>query len=284
MRIAALDAKRAKTLKAPRAESAFSFARDWRDLAHLFALFLEIPSGPLGDLKIIPSRVVDHASTAEIKLLRNMLGLETVERLDGEFVCKRIDEILDSLAAEVAGRESRLCLAVRLGLGSRLSEAICRVVNSEIEIADEQEQIGFIIDDLGQQPHLVAIKERDNLSPRYVLLGGLLTYRLAPYRKPGSLDAGDWEFASCERADADAPLPHVIIGDTELDAGSLEVLRNPEATQSFPRRRGKAQRWTLTHGAPRTPKRGKPIWIECISLLRCFWCLRWRTRLPKYSR
>lgn len=242
MRIAAVGARRTKKIQPPRMENSFSFARDWRDLALLFALFLDIPSGPLGDLKVIPSRVAEHASASEIRLLRAMLGLERVERLDGEFVCRRIDEILDSITAEAAGKESRLCIAVRLGVGSRLSEAVRRASGNEIEIADEQQQIRFIVDDLGRQAQLVAIAEGSGPT-RYVLLGSLLTYRLSPFRQPGSTEAGNWEFAYCERADAEAPMPAAMVGDTMLDVGSLEVSRNQEAARAFPRRRGKVQRW-----------------------------------------
>jgi hypothetical protein len=243
MRIAAVGSGRARKMQAPRAEDAFSFARDWRDLALLFALFLDIPNGPLADLKVIPSRVAEHASAAEVRLLRAMLGLEAVERLDGELVCGRIDDIIDNIAAEAAGRDPHLCLAVRLGQGSRLSEAVRRASDNEIEIADEAQQIRFIVDDLGRQAQLVAINEAAGASPRYALLGRLLTYRLLPYRTPGSTDAGNWEFASCDRADNDAPLHALVGGSTTLDAGSFEILRNPEATQAFPWRRGKVQRW-----------------------------------------
>jgi superfamily I DNA and/or RNA helicase len=242
MRIAGVDTKPSKKMQAPRIENAFSFARDWRDLALLFASFLDIPNAPLGDMRIVPSRVAEHASAAEIKLLRAMLGLEVVERLDGEFVCSRINEILDSITAEAAGKEARICLAVRLGRDSRLSEAVRRASGDEIEIADEQQQIRFIVDDLGRQAQLVAIKEGDN-APRHALVGRQLTYRLAPYRQPKSTETGNWEFAYCERAENDAPAPAAVAGDTLLDTGSLEVLRNPEAALAFPRRRGKVQRW-----------------------------------------
>jgi hypothetical protein len=97
MRIASVAGRQNKKIHAPRVEHSFSFARDWRDLALLFALFLDIPSAALGDLKVIPSRVGDHASASGVRLLRAMLGLEKVARMDGELVCARIDEILDSI-------------------------------------------------------------------------------------------------------------------------------------------------------------------------------------------
>jgi hypothetical protein len=243
MRIASVGGKRAKRLQAPRVENSFSFAHDWRDLALLFALFLDVPSGPLGDLKIVPSRVAEHASAAEIRLLRTMLGLETVERLDGDYVCTRIREILDDIAAEAAGKESRICLSVRLGRDSRLSEAVRRASGNEIEIDDEDQQIRFIVDDLGRQAQLVAIKDNGDPAPRFALQGQLLTDRLLPYRVPGSTGDGTWEFAHCERADSDSPPHHAVLGDTLLDGGALEIVRNQEAAQSFPRRRGKVQRW-----------------------------------------
>lgn len=243
MRIATVDAKQTKKPQAPRTESSVSFAHDWRDLALLFALFLEIPSGPLGDMKVIPSRVAEHASASEIKLLRTMLGLETIERLDGEFVTRRIDDIIDSITAEAAGQDARLCLALRLGRDSRLSEAIRKASAEDIEIADEQEQIRFIADDLARQAQLVAIKEIGEPNIRYALLGRLLTYRLAPYRQPKSEEAGNWEFAYCERADPEAPVPAIVVGATLIDSAALDLSRNNEATQSFPRRRGKVQRW-----------------------------------------
>ncbi|HZS53842.1 MAG TPA: AAA domain-containing protein [Bryobacteraceae bacterium] len=243
MRIATAADKQKKKLQPPRVENSFSFARDWRDLALLFALFLDIPSGALGDLKVLPSRVAEHASASEVRLLRAMLGLEKVDRLDGEFVCSRIDDIVDSISAEAAGKEAKICLSLRLGSDSRLAEAIRRASGDEIEISDEPQQIRFISDDLGKRPHLVAVKEPADLAPRYILLGQLLSYRLAPYRQPGSSEQGNWEFAYCERAELEAPPSFAVVGSTLLDAGSLELTRNPEASQSFPRRRGKVQRW-----------------------------------------
>lgn len=95
MRIAAIDSKDSKKIKAPRTENSFSFARDWRDLAHLAAIILDVPIAPLTDLRTIPSRVAEHMSAAEVRLLRAMLGIEHVERLDGEYIGTRIAEIVD---------------------------------------------------------------------------------------------------------------------------------------------------------------------------------------------
>ena len=84
--------------------------------------------------------------------------------MDGEFVTRRIDDIIESASAEAAGKDAKLCLAVRLGPGSRLSEAIRIASDNEVEIADEQQQVRFIADDLARQAQLVAIKELSDLS------------------------------------------------------------------------------------------------------------------------
>ncbi|WP_161492377.1 AAA domain-containing protein [Brucella pituitosa] len=241
MRIVAIDTNDGRKVKAPREEKTFSFARDWRDLAHLAAIILDIPHGPLNDLKIVASRVAEHAPASEVRLLRAMLGLEHVERLDGEYISTRIQSIIDDIAAEVAGKDSALCLAVRLGTGSALSEAIRRASQNEIEIVDDLQQLRFMRDDLGEQVQLIALREGG--TPRYVLLGQRLTYRLTPYRRPNSPDAPTWEFAFTEKVDFDPPAKHHVIGETLIASTSLDLVKTGDAAQSFPRRRGKVQHW-----------------------------------------
>jgi hypothetical protein len=67
MRVATVAGCQRRKVQTPRVETSFSFARDWRDLALLIALFLDISTGPLGDMKIAPFRVADHASSASRK-------------------------------------------------------------------------------------------------------------------------------------------------------------------------------------------------------------------------
>ncbi|MCR5942648.1 hypothetical protein FG152_17750 [Ochrobactrum sp. XJ1] len=241
MRIVAIDTSDGKKVKAPREERTFSFAHDWRDLAHLAAIVLDIPLAPLNDLKIVASRVAEHAPAAEVRLLRAMLGLEHVERLDGEYISTRIQSIIDDIAAEVAGKDAALCLAVRLGSGSPLSEAIRKASQNEIEIADDVQQLRFMRDDLGEQVQLIALREGG--TSRYVLLGQRLTYRLTPYRRPNSPDAPTWEFAFSERVDLEPPAKQQVIGETLINTASLDLVKTGDAAQSFPRRRGKVQHW-----------------------------------------
>lgn len=241
MRIVAIDASDGKNMKAPREERTFSFSRDWRDLAHLAAIILDIPLGPLNDLRIVASRVADHVPATEVRLLRAMLGLERVERLDGDYIASRVQAIIDDIAAEVAGKDAALCLAVRLGTGSSLSEAIRKAANGEIEAADAVQQLRFMRDDLGDQAQLIAVN--DGTALRYVLLGRRLTYRLLPYRRPNSPDPASWEFAFCDRVELDPPAKSQIVGATLIPTEALDIVRSQDAGQSFPRRRGKVQHW-----------------------------------------
>ena len=203
MRIVAVDANGGKNVRAPREERVFSFARDWRDLAHLAAIILDIPIVPLNDLGVVASRVAEHVPAAEVRLLRTMLGHQRVERLDGDYIGSRIQGIMDEIAAEVAGKDAALCLSVRLGTGSSLSEAIRKASDNEIEISDIAQQLRFIRDDLGNQTQLIGVN--DSSATRYVLLGRRLTYRLFPYRRPNSPEPANWEFAFCDRVELDPP-------------------------------------------------------------------------------
>lgn len=241
MRIAAIDASGGNNIKAPREERTFSFARDWRDLAYLTAIILDIPLGPLNDLRTVASRVADHVPASEVRLLRAMLGLERVERLDGDYIASRVQAIIDDIAAEVAGKDAALCLAVRLGTGSQLSEAIRKAADGEIEVSDTIQQLRFMRHDLGDQTQLIAVTE--GASIRYVLLGTRLTYRLLPYRRPNSSDAATWEFAFCDRVELDPPAKSQIVGETLITTEALDIVKSQDAGQSFPRRRGKVQRW-----------------------------------------
>lgn len=238
MRIASLPSGKSKKVQDETAEQPVSFERDWFNLALLIAGLLDIAVGPLADVKIVPSDVAEHATAAEIRLLRALLGAEKVDRLDGDYVTARIGDILDSIESEAAGKDARLCLSVRLGTDSRLSQAIRAASDKQIEISDEDEQIRFIRNDLAEQALLISLKDDS-----YVLVGDCLTYRLSPYRQPFTTDDPSWEFAACDRTDSDPPPAGFVRGRTSFAAAALDIVASNVASHSFPRRRGKAQPW-----------------------------------------
>jgi serine/threonine protein kinase len=243
MRIATIDGS-APTLKPLKGQDdQASFGRDWINLGILVAELVGAPLDRVANLRLVPSEIAEHLSAPEGQVLRSMLQLETADRLDGEMTCRRMSDVVSAITAQAAGREARLALSISLGSRSRVAEAIRKASDNEIEMFDVPAQVEFISDDLSRETFFARLKSRDSPDPRFALLGQFLTYTLAPYRQPGSSEASDWEFASCERADVGRPVPGAIEASTILDATSLDLVPSTDASQSFPRRRGRVERW-----------------------------------------
>ncbi|MGY4198913.1 DEAD/DEAH box helicase [Bradyrhizobium sp. USDA 4520] len=220
-----------------------SFARDWQRLGLLFTRLFGITESRVLDLTLAPSDVAENFTAAEAILLRTMLGLQSSERIDADYLRRRIDEIVTSVSSEAAAKESKHCLALRLGRGSPIAEAI-RSKSSDIDVTDVEEQMRFVTHDLEEEPYFAAIQESDSSLVRYALLGRELTYRLEPFRAAGSTDEATWEFAWCERADRSRPPGGYIKGSVRLDPATLEAQASNEASRAFSRRRGKVSHWS----------------------------------------
>jgi hypothetical protein len=243
MRIAAADSAAAPRRTVEGQDAVASFGRDRTNLGLLAADLVGAPLGRVSDLSLAPSQIADHISAAEGQLLRGMLRLETAERLDGELICHRMGEVISAITAEAVGHDAKLSLAIRLDAGSRVAESIRRASDGEIETSDMGAQLEFARADLSSEPYFARVRSADNPEGSIALFGQALTYHLAPYRQPGSSAASDWEFASCERADLGRPPGGVIIGSEPIEPGSLEIANTIEAQRSFPRKRGRVERW-----------------------------------------
>jgi hypothetical protein len=216
MRLAAADSPLASLKPSDGRDGVASFGRDWTNLGILVAELIGAPLDRVSDLRLVPSEIAEHISATEGRLLRSMMRLETAERLDGEEICRRMEDVVTTITAEAAGREVKAAVAIRLGRGSRIADTIRRASDNEIETADEQSQIEFVKADLSAEPYFARIQERPENEPSYALLGQSLTYRLSPFRQPGSSDVSDWEFALCDRADTGRPPPGWIVGNMPL--------------------------------------------------------------------
>src|SRR5262249_6740985 len=213
------------------------------NLGLLVSELVGAPAERVAELKIAPSDIADHVSAAEGQVLRGMMQLQAHERLDGELLCRRIADIVSAITAQAAGKEAKLALALRLGSGSRLAEAIRRASDNEIETADVPAQLEFVANDLSHQPYFARLKNQDAPDSKFALFGQFLSYGLSPFRQPGSTEAADWEFAVCDRADLVRPPPGAIIGSEQLDPAALEIATTFDAAKSFPRKRGRVERW-----------------------------------------
>ena len=239
MRIAAADTAAPARKMAEGQDAVASFGRDWTNLGLLVAELVGAPLDRVADLTLAPSQIADHFSAAEGQLIRSMLRLE----IDGELICRRMGEVVSAITAEAAGREAKLSLAIRIGTGSRVAAAIRRASDNEIETSDMAAQLDFAEADLSSEPYLARIRSGDGVDSSFALFGRLLTYHLAPYRQPGSSTSSDWEFAICERAEFGRLPGGFIIGSEALEPGSLEIANSIEAQRSFPRKRGRVERW-----------------------------------------
>ena len=191
------------------------------------------------DLRIVPSDVADHLSAAEVRLLRQLIRIERLDRLDGEIVRLRIQEILRELGASVAGREAKFHLVFRFA--GAFAQRIREASGNDIEVNDTEAMVEFVRADLGDAPLLLAIKN-EGQPFRLTLAGTLLTYSLSQYiQKPGM--PGTWEMAYCERAEANEAAAVNILGQIPLEARSLEIMDQREAGARFPKLRGKLSSW-----------------------------------------
>jgi serine/threonine protein kinase len=152
MRIATVDGGNSKRRRGAGQDPMASFGRDWSNLGLVVSELVGAPIDRVANLRLVPSEIAEHLSASEGQVLRSMLQLQTAERLDGELLCQRIRDVVTAITAQAAGKEARLELALRLGTGSRLSTAIRRASENEIEIADKASQLAFVADDLSQEP------------------------------------------------------------------------------------------------------------------------------------
>jgi hypothetical protein len=188
------------------------------------------------------SEVSDYAGVEEIRLLRTIVQLESVPRLDGEVVAGRIDEVLNLLAAEIAGQAPQLHLVLRVGEGV-LAERIRDRSGNEIETDDVDAQLNFVRDDLSSSPMLLALKPPDGSDGfRLVLRGQTLHYRLREYVYPRGQSA-TWDFAYCDDVERNTPAAVNVLGTVILEASSIQIMGSREAADRFGRLRGKLHYW-----------------------------------------
>jgi hypothetical protein len=179
-------------------------------------------------------------TVGEAKLLRTLAQLIPLASLNGETIFARIEEIERDLAANIANRNAKMILSLRLGRGSQLGDRIRNASDFEIEADDIPAQIAFVTDDLGEAPLLIGVRPKDSPDLRLVLQGRSLLYRLQEFRVGAS---SSWEIAYSESVESQAPAPVNLVGQLALQPAALEVITLSEAHTRFPRVRGKVQSW-----------------------------------------
>jgi hypothetical protein len=227
--------------KAPRrseveAAGPASFLEDWKGFGLLAADLIGVNLQRLQDRTVTASNISEHLSTDEVRLLRNVTQVEPLQRLDGEVVDLRIADVLLSLEAQIAGRDPKLYLVVRLGIGSRLSEQIREEFDGDIEVSAVGEQIAVVKDDLSGSRLLLGVRSPNGAEFRLLLRGGKLLYNLNPYVYPRTSTAPTWEMAYSDRAERVSPATVNLIDSIPLPPNAIEVLtlrKPPTASVGF---------------------------------------------------
>jgi hypothetical protein len=219
-----------------------SFRQDWSKFGLLLARLLSVPAERIANLAVLHSQVADHITAAEgrVLIIRTILGLDDVDRLDSTLICHRIEDVIAGIEAQAARKELKLGLSVRLGQGSDVSAAIRRASDNEIEAGDLAAQLRFVADDLAEEPFLAKVGEQGR-GERPVLLGRQLTYSLTQYRQPHSTEQATWEFATCEHARIGRP--YAVGENMPIRPEMLDIIESRNAAKSFPRRRSRVARW-----------------------------------------
>ncbi len=240
MRIASVDGAASRRRMERGGQEVASFRHDWNKFGLLLAELLSAPAERVANLAVVPSEIADHMTAAEGRLLRTILGLDEADRLDGALICRQFEEVIAGIEAQVAGKELKLAISIRLGRGSAVSTAIRRASDNEIEIDDTNAQLRFIADDLSEEPVLAKAREQGR-AEQPVLLGRHLTYPLIQYSQPNSTEQATWEFAACERAQVGRP--YSVGENASIAPAMLDILDSRDAAKNFPRRRSRVARW-----------------------------------------
>ncbi|MHC1664869.1 AAA domain-containing protein [Stenotrophomonas geniculata] len=225
------------TRKKDPADTFDSFRSDWGRLGLLAANLLDANVERLNDISIPAFQVRDYLDAYEVRLLRQMLGKEPLDPMDGSAICRAIDEIARRLEAGIARKEAQYGLVVRLGDGSRLSEAIRKASSQEIDIADIASQLMFIEGDLGTEPLLIPVGHLGESEPiGFQLRGHALTYKVSPFRPIGQQP--NWDIAYCDSSAAH-PVASKQAGHVPivLPRSTLQVISSKEASNPHSRRR-----------------------------------------------
>ncbi|WP_162823710.1 AAA domain-containing protein [Lysobacter sp. TY2-98] len=237
MRLASHDhAAKKISRKKSDAETFDSFREDWSKLGVLAASLLDANNDRLYDVSVPASQVRDYLDAAEVRLLRQLLGKEPLDPLDGESLCRAIDEIARRLEAGIARREVLYGLVVRLGDNSRLSDAIRTASGQQIEISDVQSQLAFIDGDLGTEAMALPISSPGQSEVSgFLLKGQQLTYKISAFRPVGQEPS--WDAAYCDGVSNHVPPSTSGHTPLILQRGTVQLLTQKEAGNPHSRKK-----------------------------------------------
>lgn len=237
-----MSAASAKKGGAQKAAETASLRADWRMFARLAAQLIDADWARVEQLEIPAFEVADHLFAIEVRLLRHLAGLEYLDRLDGEVVADRIDEIISTIASDIAGKDLKLHLVLDLRSDSNIGRAVVTQLGIDTLSATPGMLAEYIKADLSGSPLLLGVRRQNDTAMRLFLRGHDLLYRLNQYKPPRETD-GTWEYAYCDSVEPQAPAPISLVGQIELSSSGLDLMTRAEAPARFARARGRVRSW-----------------------------------------
>lgn len=216
-----------------------SFYDDWKAFALLAAELLQLDNDRLIDLRIPHYEVAEHLFSDEAWLLRELLRPNLQTQIDGEYIARRIDSIIESLEYSAAAEEPQYQVVLGLNRDNALTRSIRDATDLSIESDDTAALVSFVKADLSK-PRIIAVGNADNFS--VMLRGTDLVYRLRPYKPPKSTEP-TWDFAVCDRAELAKNFSAPIIANDVVPANAIRLMTFGEARQRLPRVRGRVLSW-----------------------------------------
>lgn len=226
-------------------DRSMSFYDDWRALGVVAAQLLGFPSLAKAKEPYRPdvSEAAEFLYAIERDLLTLLLTADPNKRIDAATIVPLVDEAIQLLQAQLIGTQAKLVLALQIGRGSRLSDAIREASERRIDVNAETAQKRFVADSLQENPRLVRLKPKaPGAPPRYQLVGRRIAYELQPFLAPATGEES-WSVARSTHAWLEPPSYAAIDEETPLDRWDIEIVTLGEAAKRFSTLQGKTTRW-----------------------------------------
>ena len=221
-----------------------SFARDWQQFAFCAARLLALDERRLYDGTVSQHEVAPDLTRDEIGLLRLLVGVPRAARIDGPSVIERIESIVQSLKLRESRRDTKLTLIVALGDTSRLSAEIREASARQIEIADVDAQLAFVLNDLGRDAVAMTVRDtRQQESYAMVLRGRRLSYHVVDYMHGPNRVPSDWTMAFCSHAKSSTSAYQRVLSQIALEPDRLQIVSTAQARANYPRMRTRSGSW-----------------------------------------
>lgn len=228
-----------------KADGEYSIATDWFDFGVLSAELFGVR--PFKKRESLREAIQTHRylTIPEKELITHLLDDDQESRFaDARNVTAAIREIVRGLSAAGIGAGRPLMLAVRLGVGTGLSDSVEASSRKLAPATDPVRQREWIERDLRGDIRITA--RTQSQAPTYIVHGAHLEYRL----KPWSLDSSaTWDVAFCEASEAN---PRFLPNDQRYGLGErrLEVRLLPDVRRNIQKLRDRAAPWDKTFPFP----------------------------------